>query len=81
MKLSMSSKSKKKKKKKGSNWNVKVKTAVSLFSPQNYLDILLNLHMDSLWYLVSRTEGCIMLILLTGFCAVLVCFGQTVTKN
>ena len=47
MKLSMSSKSKKKKKKKGSNWNVKVKTAVSLFFPQNYLDILLNLHMFS----------------------------------
>ena len=57
MKLSMSSKSKKKKKKKGSNWNVKVKTAVSLFSPQNYLDILLNLHMDFLCKLVCSIKN------------------------
>ena len=47
----------KRKKKKGSNWNVKVKTAVSLFSPQNYLDILLNLHMDSLWKLICSIKN------------------------
>ena len=70
-------KAKKIKKKKGSNWNAKVKTAVSLFSLKNCLDILLNLHITVFgsWYVASRTEGCIMLILLTAFWAVLVCFG------
>lgn len=47
----------KKKKKKGNNWNVKVKTAVSLFSPQNYLDILLNLQRDSLCKLICSIKN------------------------
>ena len=34
-----------------------IKTAVSLFSPQNYLDILLNLHMDSVWKLICSIKN------------------------